>query len=210
MIQTALYGMITFMLAKFILNDLPHSAGLLANPNTYDVSSWDKTWISCLQAARILGKELTEQDIPANWPEMRRLHKDLWAQVYAKRQKGKLRIGNPASQTNPTIPAYIMDHMNSILDTISDEVGEEYLDLDHEYLLKYEGWSTICIPSEHWGTEEEMRNYGISESSKVHLEWRAEMLQRGYVEVIEEHDENLGLYGVTYALYRKKLKGGNL
>lgn len=32
MIQTALNGMITIMLAKFMINDLPHAAGLLGNP----------------------------------------------------------------------------------------------------------------------------------------------------------------------------------
>lgn len=32
MIQTVFSGMITLMMAKFIMNDLPHSVGLLANP----------------------------------------------------------------------------------------------------------------------------------------------------------------------------------
>ena len=33
MIQTALNSMITLMLAKFVLNDVPHASGLLANPD---------------------------------------------------------------------------------------------------------------------------------------------------------------------------------
>ena len=33
MIQAALNGMITLMLAKFMINDVPHAAGLLANPD---------------------------------------------------------------------------------------------------------------------------------------------------------------------------------
>lgn len=92
MIQTVFNSMITFMLAKFMINDLPHAAGLLDNPNTATDASWDNVWKSCVQAAKILGKELTEQDMPANWPELRRLHKDLWAQVYGKR---RLKSGNP-------------------------------------------------------------------------------------------------------------------
>lgn len=34
MIQTALNGMITLVLAKFVINDMPHAAGLLGNPTT--------------------------------------------------------------------------------------------------------------------------------------------------------------------------------
>ncbi len=33
MMQRALNVMITFMMAKFMLNDLPHASGLLANPD---------------------------------------------------------------------------------------------------------------------------------------------------------------------------------
>ena len=89
MIPTVLNGMITLMLAKFILNDMPHASGLLANPSAADSSSWDNVWKSCVQAAKILGKELTERDVPANWDELRRLHKDLWAQVYSRGLKAK-------------------------------------------------------------------------------------------------------------------------
>lgn len=72
-------------------------ADLMVNPTPPDPNSWDNVWKSCVQAAKILRKELTEQDIPANWPELRRLHKDLWAQVYAKRKPAKK--SNPGSST---------------------------------------------------------------------------------------------------------------
>lgn len=45
---------------------------------------WDDVWKSCNQAAKILGEELTEQDLPARWPELRRLQETLWNQVYFK------------------------------------------------------------------------------------------------------------------------------
>lgn len=48
------------------------------------VNGWDNVWRSCERAAIILGKPLDERDQCANWPELRRLHVDLWAQVYAK------------------------------------------------------------------------------------------------------------------------------
>jgi len=47
-------------------------------------NSWDRVWASANQAAKILGKELTDQDKPANWLELRRLHQDVWRQVYSK------------------------------------------------------------------------------------------------------------------------------
>ncbi len=49
--------------------------------------AWDDVRKSCDEAAKILGKEIREQDTPANWQELRRLHGDLWRQVYAKRGK---------------------------------------------------------------------------------------------------------------------------
>lgn len=39
--------------------------------------AWDNVMNSVRWAAWRLGKEVTEQDTPANWEELRRLHKDL-------------------------------------------------------------------------------------------------------------------------------------
>lgn len=40
MIQTVLNGMITLMMARFIVNDLPHAAGLLSNPGPKKATFW--------------------------------------------------------------------------------------------------------------------------------------------------------------------------
>jgi len=98
------------------------------------------------------------------------------------------------------IPKAINARMCEVLDEISDEVGE--LSLDNLHLLKYEGWSDVCIPS-HYKSEHAMINYGIRQSPKIHKEWNAEMAKRDYKAVMLEHDKHLGLYGVTYALYRR-------
>lgn len=46
--------------------------------------AWDDVLKSIFHAAWLLGKEITEQDLPGDWNEMRRLRDDLWAQVRAK------------------------------------------------------------------------------------------------------------------------------
>ena len=57
-------------------------------------------WIDLIrsinQAAKILGKEITEQDMPDSYEGLVRLKEDLWAQVYARRPK----VGNPGNITN--------------------------------------------------------------------------------------------------------------
>jgi len=47
--------------------------------------AWDDLIRSIMRAHRILGKEFTEADLPGNWDEIRRLHDDVWKQVYTKR-----------------------------------------------------------------------------------------------------------------------------
>lgn len=102
--QQLFNGITTLMVAKFIMNDVPHAAGLLTNPGTSTGDSWDNVWKSCVQAAKILGKELTEQDIPGNWDELRRLHKDLWAQVYGERHTKQTRNVDPHPPRKGVIP----------------------------------------------------------------------------------------------------------
>ena len=67
--------------------------------------------------------------------------------------------------------------------------------------MKYEGWSSSCFPPKL--PENFFVSYAIRQSPKIHKEWNAEMTKRGYRPVTLGHDENLGLYGVTYALYKK-------
>ena len=98
------------------------------------------------------------------------------------------------------IPKHIDEQMWNTLDEISDEVGE--LELDEHWLLKYEGWSANCFPPKL--PENLFVNYTIRQSPKIHKEWSAEMKQRGYKPITLGHDENLGLYGITYALYKRR------
>ena len=93
----------------------------------------------------------------------------------------------------------IPKEMWEILDQISDETGEHQL--DNNYILRYEGWSPSCFPPKL--PENFFVNYAIRQSPKIHKEWSAEMTKRGYKAIMIGHDENLALYGVTYALYRR-------
>ncbi len=53
--------------------------------------TWVRVWRSCDKANDILrarganNPPLSESNMPANWQEMKRLHKDLWRSVYGKR-----------------------------------------------------------------------------------------------------------------------------
>ncbi len=96
------------------------------------------------------------------------------------------------------IPKDIDGQMWQTLNEISDETGE--LQLDEHWLLRYEGWSPTCFPTKL--PENFWVNHAIRQSSKIHKEWNAEMQQRGYKATMLGHDEHLGLYGVTYALYQ--------
>ena len=97
------------------------------------------------------------------------------------------------------------EQIRDTLDQISDESGEFELNgpTGQQYVLKYEGWSPTCIPVAYTASEQSMKDYGVRQSSKIHREWDNEMHKRGYRAVYHEHDEHLGLYGVTYALYRR-------
>jgi len=97
------------------------------------------------------------------------------------------------------IPRHIDEQITETLNEVSDEVGE--LELDG-YILRYEGWSSSCFPSKL--PENFFVSYAIRQSSKIHREWNTEMTKRGYKAVSLGHDENLGLYGVTYALYKRR------
>ena len=100
------------------------------------------------------------------------------------------------------VPASITNEMWEVLDSISDEVGEQ--PIEDRYLLKYEGWSPSCFPSSI-RTEGAMRNYASERTPSVLREWDSNMRKRGYVPTQERaYDDHLGLYGVTYALYRRR------
>ena len=48
MIRTAFSGMIAVMLAKFMLNDIPHAAGILGNPHQEHPTSGQLRYIAVL------------------------------------------------------------------------------------------------------------------------------------------------------------------
>ena len=95
------------------------------------------------------------------------------------------------------IPKEIDEQMWNALNEVSDETGE--LQLNKHWLLRYEGWSSSCFPSKL--PENFFISYAIRQSTTIHKDWNAEMTKRGYKAVSLGHDENLGLYGITYALY---------
>jgi len=126
--------MITLMLAKFMINDMPHAVGLLPTPN----HSWDNVWMSCQEAAKILGKPLTEQDIPANWDELRRLHKDLWAQVYGKGYKAKPVGGNPIPAAATVYHITSLENLDGILSTGLIRGDSDYIFFLYDYNIAHD------------------------------------------------------------------------
>jgi len=101
------------------------------------------------------------------------------------------------------IPEDIDTQMWKALDEISDEVG--HIPLGNNYVLFFEGWSPECFPS-FVENEQDMIDYAIDFAPKIWKEWNDKMLPLGYKCITHEHNENLGLYGVTYALYRRRTK----
>jgi len=84
--------------------------------------------------------------------------------------------------------------IDKFLDEISDEVGEV------EFVLKYEGWSPTCFPD--MLDEVQYEDYAEMESYRIIDAWNKSMLEGGYAYVDGGYREG-GLYGVTWALYRK-------
>lgn len=103
-----------------------------------------------------------------------------------------------------SIPFDIQTWVNGVLEEVSDEVGKEE---NGDFLLLYEGWSSVCVsevadPSKS-DEENEDACYAFTEeqSDKVIEEWverytRYQLVWCGY-------ERRLGLYGVTWALFKK-------
>jgi hypothetical protein len=96
------------------------------------------------------------------------------------------------------------------LDEVSDETGTE---TNGEYLLVYEGWGSICV-SEAF---DQMKSCEEIEDSSYHLaEVKSNEVINEWVEIYKDHllidsgHEPTGLYGVTWALFKKtKSKSNN-
>ena len=54
MIRTAFNGMIAVMLAKFLLNDVPHAVGLLDNPGQEDPTPYEEQIKTQGEAGRMI------------------------------------------------------------------------------------------------------------------------------------------------------------
>ena len=101
------------------------------------------------------------------------------------------------------IPEHIDSQMWEALDQISDETG--HMPLGDNYVLFFEGWSLECFPSYIIGRDEQdLLDYASDFAPKIHKEWSAKMRKSGYKCALRGHDEHLGLYGVTYALYQRR------
>ncbi|MFH1640165.1 MAG: hypothetical protein ABIB93_07665 [Chloroflexota bacterium] len=109
-----------------------------------------------------------------------------------------------------------------VLDEVSDEVGEDVV--GGGFLLKYEGWGSSCVEELWCKIETEQKKRGIDISSDeaeeeregvcfvfveeqsekmIAFEWKPEMKKRGYC-FIDGGYEHGGLYGKTWALFKKK------
>jgi hypothetical protein len=109
-----------------------------------------------------------------------------------------------------TAPPAIWKRVWGTLEEISDETGEDHL--GKGYLLVYEGWSGVCV--EHiWdkiegeGMDEERetacQQYAEKESYKIiDDQWKSQLKERGYRFISGGYDHG-GLYGRTWALFRK-------
>lgn len=102
------------------------------------------------------------------------------------------------------IPDKIWGWIWDILEEISDEVS---IEKNGEYLLAYEGWGGFCVSEvlDPTKSDEENENtyykFAEEQSSEVIDEW---------IEIYKEHyflidcgHEPTGLYGVTWALFKK-------
>jgi len=97
------------------------------------------------------------------------------------------------------IPQNVRDYFQEILNEVSDEVGQE---TKGRYLLKYEGWSPNCFPA-HLRHDEAMFNYATRQTPKIVKEWQQSLPRYKLLE--SDHQEETGLYGVTYAIFQSTL-----
>jgi hypothetical protein len=130
------------------------------------------------------------------------------------------------SKANPkeTIPYHqIWSRVWNTLEEVSDESGED--DLEGGYLLKYEGWSGVCVEGVCEKVEAEQKREGIDSEGEdaeekreeafseyaeeqsykiIDDEWKPELEKRGYRFINGAYDSG-GLYGITWALFKKEI-----
>ena len=90
------------------------------------------------------------------------------------------------------------------LEEISDEIGVEE---NGKYLLPYEGWSGLCVSKVFDSAKSEEENedayykFAEEQSNEVIEEWIEEY--KDHYCLIDCGHEHTGLYGVTWALFKK-------
>jgi len=104
--------------------------------------------------------------------------------------------------TPPKIWKWLWD----TLAEISDEIGIEE---DGRYMLVYEGWSGVCVSHLFDPKKSEKENegryykYAEAQSDNIIKEWFEEHKETHHL--IGYGYEPTGLYGVTWALFKKSL-----
>ena len=101
-------------------------------------------------------------------------------------------------------PPKIWKWVWNTLGEVSDEIGIEE---NGKYLLAYEGWSGLCVSSVFDSKKSDEENnefcykFAEEESNEVIAEWFKKYKNLYYV--IDCGYEPTGLYGVTWALFKK-------
>jgi hypothetical protein len=110
------------------------------------------------------------------------------------------------TKSKDTLPLQeIWDWVWNTLSEVSHEIG---LEENNAYLLAYEGWNGFCVSSvfdsKKSDEENEVSYYKFAEekSSEVIEEWITRYKNQYYL--IDGGYEPTGLYGVTWALFKKK------
>jgi len=105
---------------------------------------------------------------------------------------------------NSQIPESVDEWAWETIAEVSDEVGSER---NGDYLLHYEGWSAFCLDDvleslpPDADVEEELSDAANDRSQGVIDEW-VEDNAPDYA-LVESGHERTGLYGVTWALFKK-------
>lgn len=101
-------------------------------------------------------------------------------------------------------PSEIWELVWDTLEEVSDEIGAEE---NGEYLLAYEGWDGLCVSKVFDPTKSDEENedfyyrFAEEESSGIIKEWIEKYRDHYYL--IDCGYEPTGLYGVTWALFKK-------
>jgi len=103
-------------------------------------------------------------------------------------------------------PRKIREWLWDTLAEISDEIGIEE---NGRYMLAYEGWSGDCVShlfdpkKSEEENEDEYYKYAEAKSNNIIKEWLQEYKETHHL--IDYGYKPIGLYGVTWALFKKSL-----